>query len=93
MVSEQQTNPDDEAPDQAADTADELVVDSSRCMGAGQCVLTAPDLFDQSEEEGTVLLVREPRDDETDRSLVRRAVDLCPSGAVSFASRSRRPLT
>ncbi|MCZ9347247.1 ferredoxin, partial [Streptomyces sp. TRM76130] len=32
-------------------------VDRSRCVGAGQCVLTAPALFDQGEEDGLVEVV------------------------------------
>jgi ferredoxin len=46
------------------------------------CVLTAPDVFDQAEDDGrVVVLVDElasPRVDD-----VRQAVDLCPSGALS----------
>jgi ferredoxin len=46
------------------------------------CALTAPELFDQSEDEGTVLVLRRevPADKE---DAVRRAVNLCPSGAIS----------
>ena len=32
-------------------------VDASRCCGAGLCALTAPAVFDQSEHDGTVLLL------------------------------------
>ncbi|MGW5121613.1 ferredoxin, partial [Streptomyces noursei] len=27
-----------------------ITVDTGRCVGAGQCVLTAPDLFDQDDD-------------------------------------------
>ncbi|MBL1101115.1 ferredoxin [Streptomyces coffeae] len=34
-------------------------VDRGRCRGAGQCVLSAPELFDQSEDDGLVVVVDE----------------------------------
>ncbi|GAA1643190.1 ferredoxin [Nonomuraea maheshkhaliensis] len=59
-----------------------IKADESVCIGAGMCALTVPAVFDQSEEEGTVVLLQEapPRDLE---DAVRRAVTLCPSGAIS----------
>jgi ferredoxin len=54
--------------------------DRNVCIGAGQCVLTAPDLFD-SDDEGLVKLL----DAHPDRSRLadlRLAVELCPSGAL-----------
>jgi ferredoxin len=58
-----------------------IVADTSRCVGAGQCVLTDPDVFDQSEEDGTVVvLVERPADLDT----AREAVHICPSQALSL---------
>ncbi|WP_432844588.1 ferredoxin [Amycolatopsis sp. CA-161197] len=57
----------------------ELEVDRGRCVGAGQCVLNAPDVFDQ-DDEGIVTVVAEPGSD----AEVRDAVQTCPSGALSF---------
>jgi ferredoxin len=59
-----------------------IKADESVCIGAGMCALTVPAVFDQSEEEGTVVLLHEepPQDLE---DAVRRAVTLCPSGAIS----------
>ena len=58
--------------------------DTTICIGAGMCALTSSDLFDQSEEDGTVLvLVPEPTPAQA--ALARRAVHLCPSGALSIA--------
>ncbi|MFY1584143.1 ferredoxin [Micromonospora sp. WMMD734] len=62
-----------------------LVVSRGLCIGAGQCVLSTPELFDQS-EDGRVLLRRQP----DDAGQARVAVDLCPSGALRLATgRSR----
>ncbi|MDF3288193.1 ferredoxin [Streptomyces silvisoli] len=32
----------------------ELSIDRERCVGAGMCALTAPDVFDQDPEDGRV---------------------------------------
>lgn len=60
-----------------------VVADLDVCIGAGVCVLTAPAVFDQSGEDGRVkVLVDEvPADEER---VVREAVDLCPSAALSI---------
>jgi ferredoxin len=60
-----------------------IKADTDRCVGAGMCVLTAPDLFDQSEDEGTVVLL-DPEPPASREGAVRRAVQLCPSGALSI---------
>jgi ferredoxin len=59
-----------------------VTVDRGRCIGAGMCVLTAPEVFDQDEEEGrVVLLVTNPPEELQDA--VRQAERLCPSGAIA----------
>jgi ferredoxin len=59
-----------------------IKADTGRCVGAGMCALTLPEVFDQSEDDGTVVVLEsEPPDDR--RPLVNRAVQLCPSGALS----------
>ncbi|MEV4247910.1 ferredoxin [Streptosporangium canum] len=62
----------------------DIKADTDRCIGAGMCALTVPEVFDQSEEEGTVVLLdaAPPASRET---AVRRAVQLCPSGALSVS--------
>ncbi|SOD62669.1 ferredoxin [Streptomyces zhaozhouensis] len=53
------------------------------CVGAGQCVLAAPRLFDQGEDDGLVVLLRaRPGLEETAEVL--RAVDDCPAGAITL---------
>ncbi|MBS1879663.1 MAG: ferredoxin [Actinobacteria bacterium] len=60
-----------------------VVADLDVCIGAGVCVLTAPKVFDQSSEDGQVRVLVElvPAAEEM---LVREAVDLCPSAALSI---------
>ena len=60
-----------------------IVTDTARCVGAGQCALTEPSVFDQSDEDGTVVLLAETAEGDTLEN-VREAVDLCPSQAISL---------
>jgi ferredoxin len=60
-----------------------IVTDTARCVGAGQCALTEPSVFDQSDEDGTVVLLTETAEGDTHEN-VREAVDLCPSQAISI---------
>ncbi|MDT0382187.1 ferredoxin [Streptomyces sp. DSM 42041] len=65
-------------------------VDPERCCASGMCVLTAPGVFDQSEEDGSVRLLRAvPRAEE--EQAVRDAVRLCPTGAIGFAGSPTAP--
>ena len=34
-----------------------MIVDRERCVGSGECVFTVPDIFDQDEADGIVLLL------------------------------------
>jgi ferredoxin len=60
-----------------------IVADQSRCAGAGQCVLTDAALFDQSQEDGTVIVVT-PDPPAAQHEHARQAVRLGPSGALSI---------
>lgn len=60
-----------------------LHADTDRCIGAGQCVMTDDTLFDQDEDEGTVVLLADEVDGEK-LEKARQAVMLCPSGALSL---------
>ncbi|WSA29761.1 ferredoxin [Streptosporangium sp. NBC_01755] len=66
-----------------------VTTDTSRCIGAGMCVLTVPEVFDQSEEDGTVVLLDETPPPEL-HAAVRRAERLCPSGAISVRDPDER---
>jgi ferredoxin len=60
----------------------QVSVDKDRCCGAGQCVMAAPDVFDQSEEDGLVLL-RPGAAGQASRADLELAVGLCPAGAIT----------
>lgn len=59
-----------------------LTVDQDVCCGAGQCVLLAPEVFDQREQDGIVVLLDETPA-EALHDLVREAGAVCPAGAIS----------
>jgi ferredoxin len=61
-----------------------VIVDQARCCGAGQCVLLAPEVFDQRDEDGIVLL-RDAVPPERLRAIVREAASVCPSGAIRLS--------
>ncbi|MFE4588489.1 ferredoxin [Streptomyces laurentii] len=61
-----------------------IQADTRRCVGAGMCALTAPDLFDQSEHDGTVVLLRPDVTGREAADAARRAVHYCPSGALTL---------
>jgi ferredoxin len=61
-----------------------IMADHERCIGSGQCVLTEPNVFDQSEDDGRVILhTDQPGPDAA--AEVREAVEGCPSRALSLA--------
>lgn len=60
-----------------------VTIDKSRCIAAGQCVLNAPFLFDQGEEDGIVILLKdEPAPEQEEHA--RRAARLCPAEAIKI---------
>jgi ferredoxin len=63
-------------------------VDPERCCSSGVCVLTAPGVFDQAEDDGSVRLLRREPSLEQEKA-VREAVDLCPSQAIALAPRQQ----
>lgn len=61
-----------------------ISVDQSKCCGSGMCVLTDPNLFDQSEEDGTVVLLQE-HPDAAHEATAKAAAGLCPASAITIS--------
>jgi ferredoxin len=58
-------------------------IDQDKCCGAGQCVMAAPEVFDQREDDGIVVLLNgEPADDQLEP--VREAIRICPALAIKL---------
>ncbi|GAA4203957.1 hypothetical protein GCM10022252_62370 [Streptosporangium oxazolinicum] len=60
----------------------EVSVNTDLCVGAGQCVLAAAEVFDQGADGLVVLLTATPPP--FLRAAVRQAARQCPSGAVTL---------
>jgi ferredoxin len=60
-----------------------VTVDEERCCGAGQCVMIAPEVFDQRDEDGVVLLL-DPAPGEELRPVVQNAAAMCPATAITL---------
>ncbi|MFY1679856.1 MULTISPECIES: ferredoxin [unclassified Streptomyces] len=58
-----------------------ISVDTDKCIGAAQCVLTAPEVFDQDDDGFVALLQEEPQGQE-ERS-ARMARSVCPAQAIT----------
>ncbi|MBV7652979.1 ferredoxin [Streptomyces albidoflavus] len=61
-----------------------ITVDQEKCCGAGQCVLIAPEVFDQRDEDGIVVLL----DAAPPAALhgdVRESAEVCPTAAIQVA--------
>lgn len=60
-----------------------IVIDEEKCCGAGQCVMIAPDVFDQRDEDGiAVLLDTDPPQDR--HAAVQEAASVCPAAAIHW---------
>ncbi|TJZ50345.1 ferredoxin [Streptomyces piniterrae] len=58
--------------------------DQEKCCGAGSCVLSAPDVFDQREEDGIVIVLDAQPPAELHEA-VREAAAICPAAAISVS--------
>ena len=59
-----------------------ITVERDKCIGAGQCMLNAPELFDQ-DEEGTVVVLDEHPTDEQE-SAACNAEHACPARVITL---------
>jgi ferredoxin len=58
-----------------------VTADREVCIGSGNCVFSAPAVFDQDDDEGLVVLLTAQVGPQ-DAAAVRDAVAHCPSGAL-----------
>jgi ferredoxin len=65
-----------------------IVADREACASSGMCALTAPEYFDQDDEDGRVVLlaVEGGTVEAGDCDEVADAVRLCPAGALRLES-------
>ncbi|MDX3853399.1 ferredoxin [Streptomyces sp. AK02-01A] len=59
----------------------QISIDIDKCCGAGQCVLAAPEVFDQRDEDGIVMLLdADPPAGQYENA--RQAAAVCPAAAI-----------
>lgn len=58
-----------------------VTVDKDLCIGAGQCVVTAPAVFDQDDDGIVELLTDTPGEGE--RDAVKEAEHVCPARVIA----------
>ncbi len=58
-----------------------VVVDQNICASSGNCVMNSPELFDQRDEDGVVILLNaSPSPEQAEGA--RRAAEACPALAI-----------
>lgn len=61
-----------------------IIADTEACASSGMCALTAPEYFDQDDEDGRVVLLADEAEGCDDE--VADAVRLCPASALRLES-------
>ncbi|MDT0305206.1 ferredoxin [Streptomonospora wellingtoniae] len=61
-----------------------IAADTGVCVGAGQCVLTDPEVFDQDDDGTVVVLAEHPEGEHA--AGAHQAVALCPSRALTLVA-------
>ncbi|MGO4616109.1 ferredoxin [Nocardia sp. 2YAB30] len=59
-----------------------VTIDEDKCVACGQCVAVAPDVFDQRDEDGIVILLDENPPVER-APTVREAAAVCPALVIT----------
>lgn len=60
-----------------------VTVDQDACAGSGQCVFIAPEVFDQRDTDGIVVLLNDSPDSRLHED-VRDAERICPALAITL---------
>lgn len=57
-------------------------INKDKCIGAGNCVMVAPTVFTQDEDDGRVILL-DPNPSEDLAAEVAEAIEICPAKVIS----------
>jgi len=58
-----------------------VILDEPKCVASGQCVVSAPEVFDQRDEDGVAIVLDETPAPELHEG-VREAAAVCPAVAI-----------
>jgi ferredoxin len=61
-----------------------VTVDPGRCVGSGDCALTAPEAFEVDEDAALARVL--PGAEATDPAVLQRAVYVCPTQAIGLST-------
>jgi ferredoxin len=64
-------------------TTPHVRIDESRCVGTGECVILAGELFDQRLDDGVAFVIG-TADTPSRRSQLDQAVAACPANAIGY---------
>ncbi|MEF9901787.1 ferredoxin [Streptomyces sp. NPDC085927] len=67
-------------------TTTRVELDEPKCVASGQCVLAAPDVFDQRDDDGVAVLLEEYPGEELLHD-ARQAEAVCPAAAIRLVER------
>lgn len=62
-----------------------VIVEYDKCVASGACVVAASEVFDQKEDDGSVILLQENPSEEM-RPAVEEAVAACPAACLHIES-------
>ncbi|WP_433253806.1 ferredoxin [Streptosporangium sp. CA-135522] len=62
-----------------------VTIDQDACTGSGQCVLIAPEVFDQRDEDGIVMLLQDSPEPGLQEG-VGEAARICPALAITLTA-------
>ncbi|WP_130796333.1 ferredoxin [Streptomyces otsuchiensis] len=60
-----------------------VILEQDKCVASGQCVVAAPAVFDQRDEDGIAVLL-DPAPAAESAEDVRHAADVCPALAIQL---------
>ncbi|MET8336306.1 ferredoxin [Streptosporangium canum] len=60
-----------------------ITIDQDACVGSGQCVLSSPEVFDQRDADGIVVLLQDNPEPGLQKD-VREAARICPALAITL---------
>lgn len=63
----------------------EIKIDRERCIGSGECLMSAPEIFDMGDDDAAILVSDGPPWRASD-DLLREIASHCPSHAISLVA-------